>query len=475
MISASLLHPRMISNALLDCFCSQPGVMAVSLSLEEVEEIAEEAYICLYPVVANYKTMWKQLVVDHQSSSKEVSFNKFGHSRKLLDSRHKTVVTPNNDTLYSMAWLDLRTEPIILSLPEVPRNRYYSVQIIDGYTHNAAILGSRTTGNSSGNFLISGPMWQGKTPPTILKQVAVESDFAAVLVRIQIDCEEDLALVSSIQQGLLLTSLSRFTSQTKPTALPPPDLLPVDVKKLKTVEFFNYACFFMRFIDVHPSERNMFEKFAGICIVPGVYFPPHGMQTSVLAAIQRGMMNAIKKMRKTPNRSKEGSMSGCWHGFINPPNFGCRDVMQGRYLIRAMSAHVGLYGLDPTEAVYFRAVCDSSLAPLDGSKQCYIVRFPRDQIPRVQSFWSLSIYNKEKFFVANPINRYSIGDRTKGLVYDHDGSLTIWIQRSSPADPSNWLPAPDGLFSLVLRLYWPAEEILQKGYAPPNITAIRLA
>ena len=228
----------------------------------------------------------------------------------------------------------------------------------------------------------------------------------------------------------------------------------------------------MRFIDIHPSERDLFEKFASICIAPGVSFPPHGIQKPVLAAIDKGILNAIVKMIMARTCLGKGDLRKCWQCVIDPPNFGCRAVMQGRFLARARAALNGLYGLDPKEAVYFHTVCDSSLTPLDGSKQCYVIQFGRDRIPHVRGFWSLSIYNKDKFFVANPINRYSIGDRTKELDYNTDGSLTVWIQHSSPSDTNNWLPAPDGPFSLLLRLYWPTKEMLQKGYQPPDVTAI---
>ena len=439
--------------------------------VEEAEAIAKDAFVFFYPMVENYKTLWYQ-AVDDDSVRYRGPFNRFSHARDLIGPSFDTVVTPNNDTLYSLAWLDLRAEPLVLSLPSIPRDRYYSMQLVDAYTHNFAILSSRTVGNNGGAYLIVGPNWNEQVPTGIFcKTICSESEYVALLGRTEVRSKEDIKNVAVIQSNFKLTTLSQFTGNNPPEVKSWPSFVSVDVPNLLEVEFF-FSCvnFIMRFTKVHDTEADKFESFSKIGVSPGARFPAVEMDKKVIEAIQKGLLEGKNTLNMALKFAQSRQTNG-WRVAVDPAPFGDRDSMQGRYLIRAAAAMVGLYGLDPQEAFYPSSTTDVSGSPYNGNLYCYTVTFASCDLPQVHGFWSLSMYNEKRCFVDNPINRYSIGDRTPGLQYTSDGSLTVYIQRDSPGQEkeSNWLPAPNGLFSLVMRLYWPCQEALDGPYIPPTV------
>ena len=369
---------------------------------------------------------------------------------------------------------------MVLSLPSNV-DHYFCMQMVDGYTFNFCILGTRK--NSSGDFLIAGPNWKGKVPPGFDPQTVLtsESEYVFLLGRTEVYGKTDLPSVWAIQQKYHLVPLSVFLGGPQTPPLPEPAFLPFsnnpdDLKN--ATYFFNRANFIMSYIAIHPTEVSKFETFKKIGIEPGKAFPPASMDNTTLQAIQEGLLKgdalidaAIGLLGRTAAPLPNG-----WSVHVDPPPFGNRSVMQGRYLARACGARVGLYGLDPAEAFYPRSTVDGTGEAYDASKYNYVMKFGTNgtSLPKVHAFWSLSMYNKDNFFVPNVDNKYSIGDRTRDLVYGDGGkSLTIYIQKTEPSQGKpNWLPAPDGKFNLVLRLYWPDPTMLSPPYIPPAVTKV---
>ena len=377
------------------------------------------------------------------------------------------------------AWLDLRTEPMVLSLPSNV-DRYFSMQMVDGYTFNFCILGIRK--NSSGNFLIAGPNWEGKVPPGFdpQKVLTSESEYVLLLGRTEVNGKRDLPHAWAIQQKYGLVPLSVFLGGPQIPPLPEPAFLPFSANPddLKDATyFFNRANFIMSYIAIYPTEASIFENFSKIGIEPGKTFPPASMDNITLQAIQEGLLQGDALINAAlAGLGTDAPPPNGWSVHVDPPPFGNRSVMQGRYLARACGARVGLYGLDPAEAFYPRSTADETGEAYDARKYNYVMKFSANgtSLPNVHAFWSLSMYNNNNFFVPNVDDKYSIGDRTEGLVYEDDGkSLTIYIQQTEPSQGKpNWLPAPDGLFNLVLRLYWPDDSMLSPPYIPPAVTKV---
>ena len=381
-------------------------------------------------------------------------------------------MSPNDDTLYSQAWLDLRAEPIILSVPEVPqvpRRRYYSVQFVDGYSHNVEIFGVRTTGSEPGKYLIAANSWKGEVPPSINETVYIEGDYVYVLVRIIIYGEQDLPNVTAIQNQLMLTPLSEFLSNPSSPPVERFYLTRVLQRNFVTFDFFRGVNEMLQYIRVHSTEVWLFKQFARIGIEAGQTFPPPDMSTCEQEAVLNGIENANEMI--VNYRDPEAETARGWRVSIHPPIFGNRSVMQSRYIDRAVASRNGIYGLDPEEAYYPSTEVDTEGDTLDASVHNYTLTICPNQVPKVNGFWSITMYNEDLRFVENVINRYSIGDRTHNL-HLHNNTLTIIIQKDMPmvvAEVNNWLPAPNGKFVLIARLYWPTKETFNLPYLPPGV------
>lgn len=438
-----------------------------NISRKEIRSIAEEAYIYAYPMLDNYKMMFA-LAIYEGSPVYEKPFNQFVNVAVLRGPEYTVIVRPNNDTFYSGIWLDLRAEPIVLQVPAVQAPRYYAFQLIDLYTHNFDYIGSRTTGFEAGDYLIAGPEWQGEKPDQIDKVFRSESNFMAALARTQVFGADDVENVKAIQAQYQATPLSAYLGTVAPTA--PADVnFPIwNAEQIKSAGFIGYLNFLLGQLKPHPSEAEIFARFACLGIGPGLAFDANKLDAETLAAIEAGIASAQRKIDekvKALGEKKNGWMliSGA---------FGTRDMMQDKYLTRAAAAAFGLWGNNLEEAFYPECSSDVDGNALDAAKYNYILHFEADQIPPVRAFWSLSMYKlPEQLFIHNPLKRYVISSITKGLKYAEDGSLTLYLQHESPGTEkeSNWLPAPDGPFSLQARLYWPEPHALDPLYAPPPV------
>lgn len=445
------------------------------VTVDEARAIAKEAYIYAFPMMENYRTMYVQ-AVDRGAPSYAAPFNQLLHKTKLLGPEFKDVVRPNNDTLYSMAWLDLRAQPIVITVPEI-KDRYYSVQLVDMFTNNFAYIGTRATGTDAGSYVIAGPQWKGVQPVDAKAVFRSESNFVYCIIRTQVDGPKDVPAVLALQQRYRLTPMNVFLGRSRVPAASGITFPVYDARRAKSAGFIDLLNFLLTQVAIVPEEQALMERFSRIGIHPGALSASRELSPDLREAVDAGVGQAIVEISKAAqDPSKVSGVTARadhgWQGVIGL--FGPGKMMRTKYLVRAMAAMVGLYGNDAAEAYYPIGNTDASGSPLDGSKHDYVMRFKKGELPKVDAFWSMTMYSlPDQLMVANPIHRYSVGDRSK-LRYDKDGSLTIYIQRDSPGQKkaSNWLPAPDGPFSLQFRMYLPRPEALDPLYLPP---AVRVA
>jgi hypothetical protein len=436
-----------------------------NITPQEAKQIAEEAYIFAFSMLENYKTMYVQAVNENLPTFR-APFNQFGHMRQLLGPEFTEVVGPNNDTLYSLAWLDLGTEPIVLSLPDIAGGRYYVIQIVDMYTFNVEYIGARATGFQAGKYLFAGSGWDSPTPAGIDGVRRTEGRFVLLLGRTAVAGAADVPAVNALQDQYTLNPLSAYLGQPAPDPAPTPDFPPYDPEKAASIEFITYFNFLLGQLEPGPDERPRLEKWAKIGVQPGQPFDPEALVPDIREAVAAGVAAALDKIKAESLRV--GRNVNNWT--LIGEGFGYRSMVGGKDLIRAAANMVGIYGNNPEEAYNFSAAKDGDGEPLDASKRNYVIHF--DTPPPVKAFWSVTMYKlPTPLFIANPINRYSIGDRTPGFTPGEDGSVTIYLQHESPGPEveSNWLPAPDGPFALALRIYWPEQDVLDGKWTPPPV------
>jgi len=441
-------------------------------SIAETKAIAQEAFVYGLPIVMNYAVM-QEYCVDKNSGQYKAPFNEISNAARVFTYEDTAVVTPNSDTPYSMVWLDLRAEPMVISVPAVDKKRYYSVQLIDGNTYNYGYIGSRATGNEAGNYLVVGPDWKGTLPKGIKKIFTSTTPFALTVFRTQLFNPADMPNVVKIQAGYKPQPLSKFLNQPGPAAAPKIDFLPATTAGIKE-NFYQYLDAALAFIPITPENKDIRAKLASIGIGPDKTFEFSDLSLEHKAAVLLAMKEgdaAVTKYLANGSKKINGWNVGSF--------FGDSAFYNGDWLKRAAAAQGGIYGNDAVEATYPMARTDATGATLDGSKHNYTLTFKAGQLPPVNAFWSVTMYDgKTQFLIKNPINRYLINSpMLPNLKKNADGSLTLYIQKDNPgADKqSNWLPAPDGPIYLVMRLYWPKTappSILPAGsgtWSPPGI------
>jgi hypothetical protein len=449
------------------------GVEAPSLA--EVKAIAEEAFIYGLPLVMSYAANY-EFWFDQASSQYKGPPGQLHNERRVFTDKDTAVVTPNSDTPYSFAFVDLRAEPTVVSVPEVEKERYYSVMLCDLNTFNFGYIGSRATGNGAGDYLIAGPEWQGTTPPGIKGVFRSTTQFTVALFRTQLFGPDDLPKVGRIQDAYQVRPLSAFLGQPAPPAAPPLEWPKANAELVKT-QFFQYLDFVLALAPAGPEEKAIREKLAKIGLGPGKSFAFQDLSAAHKAALLLGMKEGEKKVEE-----KVATLGKRINGWQIGAAFGDRDFFNGDWLLRAASAKAGIYGNDAVEAMYPMTRWLPNGELLDASKHNYTLTFPAGQFPPVNSFWSVTMYDgQSQLLIANPLNRFLINSpMLPGMKTNPDGSLTLYIQKDSPGPEkeANWLPAPNGPIYLVMRLYWPKTEapsILPPGegaWAPPPVTRV---
>ena len=422
---------------------------AVALTKEETKAIAEEGFIYGLPIVMNYGVMY-EYAVDKNSSQFKAPFNQINSMHRVATPEDTAVVTPNSDTPYSVGFMDLRAEPLVISVPAIEKSRYYSVQLCDGNTFNYGYIGTRATGSEAGHYMVAGPNWKGATPPGIKKVFNSSTEFSMVIFRTQLFNPADMPNVIKIQDGYKTQSLSVFLKQPAPTAAPAIKFPKID-KELAKTGFFDYLAFQLQFAPAGPEEKAIREKLARLGIEAGKPFNFKALSPEQKAAVVEGMKAGETKV--TEAVSNAGKDINGWR--VTDPD-GDRAFFNGDWLKRALAAKAGIYGNDSAEATYPLTKTLPDGEPLDGSKHNYTLTFPAGQLPPVNAFWSVTMYDgKSQLLIKNPINRYLINSpMLPNMKKNEDASVTLYIQKDSPgADKeTNWLPAPNDLIYLVMRL-----------------------
>lgn len=439
-----------------------------SLSATEARAIAKEAFIYGFPMAANYATMYKQ-AIDTTSKDYRAPFNKLTNAKSVATPEDKFVVTPNSDTPYSYLWMDLRAEPLVVTVPKIEPNRYYTGQMIDLYTYNFAYLGTRAFGNDGGVFLIAGPGWKGDKPSGVKDVIRSETEFAYLLFRTQLFNMADLPKVNKIQSGYSAQPLSAFLKQPAPSAAPAISWPKPAEIETPSPDIFPTVNFLFQFCPPNPSESSLLARFAKINVGPGQTFDINKFSPDVQQAINDGIKDSntdVAEMMKKINAEtiSSGDM------------FGTREFLNGNYLYRYIGAKLGLYGNSKQDALYLAYFVDANHQPLDASKSSYELHFAKDGLPPTKAFWSLTMYDgKTQLLVANALKRYLLNSTTlKSYKYGPDGSLTMYVSHNDPgpAKQANWLPAPEGPFYVIFRVYLPGETVLDGTWKKPQMQPV---
>src|SRR6202051_4823817 len=444
--------------------------------IRETKDIAETGFIYGLPIVMNYAVMY-EYAVDRNSGQFKAPFNQIKNEPNVFTYKDTAIVTPNSDTPYSFVWMDLRAEPVVLSVPAMDPKRYYSVMLCDGNTYNYGYIGTRATGSEPGDYMVVGPDWKGATPPGIKKVFRSSTQLSLAGWRTQLFNPEDLDNVKKVQAGYKVQTLSAYLKQPAATAAAAIDFPKIDKEMVKT-NFFDYLDFALQFAPAQEKQQEIRAQLARIGVGPGKTMNFKDLSIEDKLEIGLGMKEGDRKVDE--GVANGGNAVNGWRVSGLP---GDSAHYNGDWLMRAAAAKAGIYGNDPAEATYPITRTDGDGQTLDGSKSNYTLTFPPGQQPPVKAFWSLTMYDgKSQLLIENPINRYLINSpMLPGMKINPDGSLTLHIQNKSPgADKeSNWLPAPDGPIYLVMRLYWPKAEppsILPPGEGtgqPPDIVVAK--
>ena len=424
----------------------------------EIQSLVEEAYIYGLPMLMSYKTMYFYSV-DESSPEYKAAFNQIKNIARVYGPEDTAVVSPNSDTPYSLLWMDLRAEPVVLSVPAVDEKRYYSVMLQDLSTNLLPYIGSRTTGNGGGTYMIAGAGWRGGQPEGIDQVMVSQTDFVFAVYRTQLFDAEDIDEVKGVQSGYGVTTLSGFLGEDAPPAATKVDFMPWDEAAATGDGFISYLNFLLPFIEPDEAERALLAKLAPIGVGAGRPFDLTSLSEEQRRSISAGVQSAIAKIDREAMTTPVAGHSA--------------EDYDHDWLQRAVITQVGWGANDPREASYPAYRIDSEGDDLDGGKHDYTLTFAKDALPPVRSFWSVTMYDGQtQLMIENPLDRYLVNSpMLPDLRTNEDGSLTIYIQKDSPGkrNECNWLPAPDGPFYMLLRLYWPSDAILEGSWMPPAV------
>jgi hypothetical protein len=429
-----------------------------------------QAYVFGFPYVYLPTLRWNWVTVPKPPGSitPYAPLNHFYNVRDLATAEYRDGGSPNNDTLYSIAWVDVTKEPVILAHPEMG-DRYFTFELAGIDSDNFAYVGKRTTGGSAGNFAIVGPEWDGTLPADVQSLAPSRTNGVLILGRTLVDGQADLPAVHGLQDQYTLVPLSLWGD--KDGVLPESRDVwrPVDPATDPLAEWKTMT---RAMTEDAPESRlaELVDLFGRLGIGPG------GDPEKMDDGTRRGLARASVDGRALLNEVvRSGDLGKRVNGWNIPPSAMGRAGLVDDFLLRgAVQCLGGIVANDPEEAVYFNTTLDSAGQAFDGTRQ-YTLRFPPGQLPQVNAFWSLTIYDPTYNLVDNPLNRYSIGNRTPDLQQDSDGGLTIHIQCGSPGEDkeANWLPGPmNGSFMLILRTYLPGPEIVEQKWAPPGVVSV---
>lgn len=428
-----------------------------------------QATIWAYPLVITAATAQSLTATDKPLPSGRAPFNMFGHVSNLVTAANKEVVSPNADTVYSTAFVDLKQGAAQITVPNVGK-RYYSLMLEDAYTNVFGYIGSRATGNKAGKYLIVGPGWKGKAPAG-LKVIQSPTTLVWIIGRTLVDGDKDLPNVATIQQQYQIQMLppvvdptpikQRWNLQAKPSKMP--------VKQVDELDWKTYFTWAAQLVADNPppaADNVLTSQFSLLGLSASAAFSAEHLTPAMQAGLERGYA-AGRQIIKAEAMKIGSSESNGWAYNLNAGKWG-QD-----FNLRAAIAYRSIGQNTAEEALYLNTRKDGQGAQLSGSKR-YSLTFAKGSLPPVDAFWSVTMYDGTNFFVDNVINRYAIGNRTEGLKFNADGSLTLYFQKDAPAgdQSSNWLPAPEGDFRLSMRLYVPQAAVLKGEWKPPAVVAL---
>jgi len=439
-------------------------------TIDELRDIARDAYVFGLPLV--YTTLQADVMTNVARPERgRAPFNQFDHHREFPDAKNNKIVGMNLDTLYSFANLDLTAEPVVLVVPPMAGKRWWIMQIIDAWNDVPAAPGSRTHGDKGGTFAIVGPNFNGKLPAG-LEQVRCDTSICMLGGRFFTSGPNDYTAVHRIQDQCRLIPLSqwkgadtRYAPPAEAAVKPGVDAktpVPVQVFKLSAEQYFGRLCELMVNNPPRAADAPIMTRLTKLGIEPGATFKMNAFDATARKAIEEGVTAGQQAIRD--EESKMGEMINGWQVARDLGRYGTKYAYRAAWTFFAVGGNV------VEDAIYPFGLVDADGKRFDGSKK-YVLRFAKDQIPPVEAFWSLTLYDNDSYLVDNPLNRYALGDRSNCKL-DADGSLTLYIQYESPgADKeSNWLPAPrEGPFKLALRLYIPKKKVADGTWKPPAV------
>jgi hypothetical protein len=468
------MKQRRVAALLLIGTCLSVSLFAVppaqNITADEAHQIGMEAYVYLYPLITMDVSRRQLTNIEPDKMPARGPMNMFANVPAFPTADLRVVVRPNFDTLYSSAWLDLTREPMILSAPDT-NGRYYLLPMLDMWTDVFAVPGKRTSGTGVGHWAIVPPGWKG-TVPAGLEIIQAPTPYVWLIGRTQTNGPSDYEAVHRVQAGYKLTPLSQWGKTPVPApfkADPSVDMTtaPLDqVNHMPAKAYFAYGAELMKLNPPHVTDWSMLARIKRIGIEPGKSFNWDSLDPAVQEALTKAAADALKAMYvKMPTLAR---VVNGWQ--MNTDTMG---VYGDFYLKRAIVAMAGLGANQPEDAIYPLNVADADGKPLRGENN-YVLHFSKEELPPAEAFWSVTMYDFDGFQVANPINRFAIGDRDK-LTFNADGSLDLYIQHQNPGPDkeANWLPSPEkGVLGVTMRLYAPRAAAIYGKWAPPAIQKV---
>jgi hypothetical protein len=436
---------------------------------KEAYDIGLDAYTYFYPLVTMDLTRRQTTNVEAGKFPGRGPMNVFNHIRAYPTADFRAVVRPNFDTLYSSAWLDLTNGPVIVSAADT-NGRYYMLPMLDMWTDVFASPGKRTTGTGAGQFAVVPPGWSGQLPEGV-ERIDSPTPYVWLIGRTQTNGPNDYEAVHKVQDGYTVTPLSQWGKQLQPAQAKIDPSVDMNTEPLKQVnsmpglDFFRYSAELLKVNPPHITDQPILARMRRIGIEAGKSFEPGRLAPEVQNALQQAATDGLKRMRE--NLPKMGEHANGWE--VNRAFMG---VYGSYYLQRAIVAMVGLGANLPEDAIYPINLADADGKPMNGDNN-YVLHFNKQDLPPVDAFWSVTMYDQEGFQAANSINRFAISSWMP-LKYNADGSLDLYIQHENPGPEKevNWLPAPNGPLGITMRLYAPKAQALEGTWQPPPIRRV---
>jgi hypothetical protein len=442
-----------------------------AITEQEAHAIGVNAYLYFYSLITMDLTRKQSTNIEPGKEVGKSPMNAFTNVSEYPPADYRTVVRVNFDTLYSIAWLDMTKEPMIVSAPNT-YGRYYLLPMLDMWTDVFASPGWRTTGTQAGNFLIAPPGWSG-TVPADMTRISAPTPFVWIIGRTRTDGPADYDAVHKIQTGYKVTPLSEWGKPAKPVEVkidPSIDMKTppkVQVDTMPAAKFFAYAAELLKDNPPHITDQPIIAQLRRMGFEVGKSFDLDKTAPAVRKALESAPGDAQQLMRwKIPTLAR---VANGWS--MNTDTMG---VYGNYYLKRAIVTQLGLGANLPEDAIYPLNLGDETGKPLDGANN-YMLHFDKSETPPVDAFWSITLYDAQGFQVANPLNRFAVSSWMP-FNYNADGSLDVYFQNENPGagNEANWLPAPKGPFNLTMRLYAPRSEALTGKWNPPQVTRVSL-